>query len=273
MADRAGREGLRDGPVRLAGRRGRRRRADGPGDGPAGPAADRLDAARLRRRPAAVLRRHAVRAVAAGAARHLRGVLPAVAVHCLVADRDWSRARLAALLAPRRRPGRHRLGAGPRAAVAALAGRGRRLLGAGVRHQVGGRLPAGGVRAADLLLERGRAAVVRRPRAAAPLGARRRRAGVRQRGARRPARVRRHLDRLAGARRPVRAGPLLVAVHQYTGQGHCDGKTLRLRQPRRPRPGGPRPRSPTRRASARSPSRCGRSGTTTRTSTPSTPTS
>ena len=35
MADRARREGLRDGPVRLAGLRGRRRRADGAGDVPA----------------------------------------------------------------------------------------------------------------------------------------------------------------------------------------------------------------------------------------------
>ena len=54
---------------------GRRRLADDRGDGPAGPPDDRVDAARRRRRPAAVLRRDAVRALAARAARHLRGVL------------------------------------------------------------------------------------------------------------------------------------------------------------------------------------------------------
>ena len=46
VADRARGEDLRDGPVRLAHRLGRRRLADGAGDVPAGAAADRLDRAR-----------------------------------------------------------------------------------------------------------------------------------------------------------------------------------------------------------------------------------
>ena len=78
VADRGGRALLRDGPVRLADRLGGGRLADDPGDVPAGAAADRLDRARLRRRAAALLRRPALRAVAAGAAGHLRGVLPAL---------------------------------------------------------------------------------------------------------------------------------------------------------------------------------------------------
>ena len=45
-----GREGVRDGPVRLADRRGRRRVADGAGADPAGTPPHRLDDARLRRR-------------------------------------------------------------------------------------------------------------------------------------------------------------------------------------------------------------------------------
>ena len=45
-----------------------------------------------------MLRRPAVRALPAGAARHLRGVLPALrACTCLVNDRDWYRARMARL--------------------------------------------------------------------------------------------------------------------------------------------------------------------------------
>ena len=76
VADRAGREGVRDGPVRLADRRRRRRVADGAGADPAGTPPHRLDAARLRRGHPALLRRHAPGAVPAGAARHLPGVLP-----------------------------------------------------------------------------------------------------------------------------------------------------------------------------------------------------
>ena len=74
----AGRERLRDGPVRLAGRLGRRRLADGAGDDPARAPGHPLHPARPGRRAADVLRRPAARALPAGAARHLPGVLRAV---------------------------------------------------------------------------------------------------------------------------------------------------------------------------------------------------
>ena len=77
VADRARRAALRLRAVRVAGRQRGRRHAHGAGHGPAGAAADRLDAARRRGRAAAVLRRPALRALPAGPARHLRRVLPA----------------------------------------------------------------------------------------------------------------------------------------------------------------------------------------------------
>ena len=78
------------------------------------------------------------------------------AVACLVADRDWYRARMAGWL-PAQVPTR-RLGPGAGAAVPAVAAGRRRLLGAGRRHQVDGALPAGGVRRAGLAVERRRPA-------------------------------------------------------------------------------------------------------------------
>ena len=158
-----GEQPLRHRPVRLAGRQRGRRHADGAGDGPAGPPAHRLDAAGLHRRAAALLRRPALRAVAAGAARHLPGVLPA----------------LRGLL-PGRRPGLGPapdgaagadrlphdglgLGAGARAALAARGGwRPGCASGLAVRHQVERAGPARGVRAAGVGLGRRRPPVARR---------------------------------------------------------------------------------------------------------------
>ena len=178
---------------------------------PAGPPADRLDAARRGRRAAALLRRPAVRALPARAARHLRGVL-----HPAARCTAWS--PTATGTAPGWPGSSSPTAAGHRRAPGPVRGllcrpwllAGRRLLGAGVRHQVGGALPAGGVRAAALALERRRPALVRRPRRAAAVGrsptASRRSSASSLVGLRR---LRRHLDRLAGARPRVRGGPVL----------------------------------------------------------------
>ena len=75
------------------------------------------------------------------------------AVHCLVLDRDWYRARMARLVPGQIQDG---LGTGPGAAVPPVAARLRRLLGPGLRQQVGGRLPAGRLRGPRGRLVRGR---------------------------------------------------------------------------------------------------------------------
>ena len=272
VADRAGREGVRDGPVRLADRRGRRRLADGAGDVPAGPPADRLDRAGLRRRAAAELRRPAVRAVPAGAARHLPGVLHAL------------RRSL-----PRRRPGLVPRPAGPAGARTrsptpasgarcgrllfrpVAAGR-RRLLGAGARHQVeavyplrrsacwsGCGAPAPGARSASAGRCCGRCVADGVPAFVHLVLV-----GVR--------RLRRDLDRLAGARPRVREAPLRPrSTPSSPDSRHCKDDSPPTTSTTR-RAGRPRA-SPTPAASARSSSRCGRCGTTTATSTRSTPTS
>ena len=122
------------------------------------------------------------------------------AVSCLVADRDWYRAKMARLVPEQvDRPGVVRPGAA--AAVPALAAGQRHLLGAGDRHQVDGDLPAGGVRRHGLAVERRRAAVVRRALGDAALDRHRRRPGVRPPRRHRRDRLHRDLDRLAGARR------------------------------------------------------------------------
>ena len=226
VADRAGREGVRDGPVRLADRRGRGRLADGAGDVPAGPPDDRLDRARPGRRAAAQPRRPAVRAVPAGAARHLPGVL-----HPLRGLVPGRRPRLvprqagAAGARPDRRPGVVRPGAG--AAVPALAAGQRRLLGAGDRHQVDRALPAGGVRDHGLAVERRRPAVVRRALGDAALDRHRRRPGVRPPRRHRRDRLHRDVDRLAGPRPRVREVAVVHAVHPVH-----QGTALHLRQGR-----------------------------------------
>ena len=116
-----GEAAVRDGPVRVADRHGGGRHADGAGDGPAGAPADRVDAAGLRGRTAAVLRRPAVRAVAAGAARRLPGVLPAVRGG-LPGRRPRLGPRPAGPAGARRTSRwRPRLGPGPGAAVAPVA--------------------------------------------------------------------------------------------------------------------------------------------------------
>ena len=248
-----GRGGLRDDPVRLAGRLRRRRHADGDGDDPAGPPAHRLHAARLRRGLLLCFDGLRVRAVPAGPARHLPGVLPAL--------RRRLPGRRPGLGTAAARPARARrlprdglgLGPGPRAALAALAARRRRVLRAGLRHEVERGLPAGGLRDPGVAVGRRRPPGDRGAAAAAALAGRRRAAGLRLPRPGRPRRVRRELDRLAAARRRLREGALGHAVRPLLGQ---------------------LPASTTRTASSPScGSRCGRCGTTTTTSTPSTPSS
>ena len=115
------------------------------------------------------------------------------------------------------------------------------MLGTGVRHQVGGGLPAGRLRAAGLVWSAG---------ARRSFGVRCRAAlrsvvvdGIPafvQRRAGRADRLRRHLDRLAAARRQVREGPLLDAVHASTParplrrQERTSPTTTRQQRPRWP---------------------------------------
>ena len=137
---------------------------------PAGAPAHRLDAARLRRRAAAVLRRPALGAVPAGAARHLPGVL-----HALRACTAWSptgtgpapgwRASATDRSAPGWGPVRGLLFR-PWLALAGRVVRARR------RHQVDRALPAGRVRRPGLAVERRGAAELRGPLAGAEVGAR-----------------------------------------------------------------------------------------------------
>ena len=260
VADRAGREGVRDGPVRLAGLRGGGRLADDPGDVPLRPAGHRLHPARLRRRAAAQPRRPAPGAVAAGAARHLPGVLPA-----LRRALPGRRPRLAAAPAgrdrrPRRHGARHRcpaLGPGAATPLPALAGRRRRLLRARRGHEVGRALPPRGVRDPGVGLERRRPTVLRGAVAGAPLGAHRRRPGLR---------VTWSAWASSSTSSPGPAGWCTPGSTRSTAPRPSTRRTTAASS-------GRPPPSPTPTASARSSSRCGRSGTTTRTSTSSTPSS
>ena len=82
------------------------------------------------------------------------------AVSCMVADRDWVRARMARAV-----PTGTRLVAGvvgAAAAVAAVAAGHGGVLGAGHRHQVVGAVPAGRLRPADVGLGLGRPPLLRR---------------------------------------------------------------------------------------------------------------
>ena len=83
------------------------------------------------------------------------------AVSCMVADRDWVRARMAARTS---RPGAmlRPESVGSAAAVAPVAAGHRGLLGPRDRHQVVGAVPAGGLRAADVGLGRRGAPLLRR---------------------------------------------------------------------------------------------------------------
>ena len=178
VADRAGREG-RSGWTPFGWRVASAvvGLADGPGDDPARPPAHRLDAARAAS-PACCCASTACSSCCRGwpcSTSSWRSSCCA-RVHCLVADRDWYRARLAG---SSRRVTGDALGPGARAAVRPW------LLAAGVcwglacGTQVGGALPAGGLRPAGRGLVRRRPALVRRPPAAAAVGRRRRAAGVR----------------------------------------------------------------------------------------------
>ena len=114
----------------------------------------------LRGRADPELRRPGVRAVPAGPARHLRGVLAALRRVLPGADRDWYRARMADRVDGQVEGD----GWGP---VRALLFRpwllvSGHLLGAGLRQQVGGDLPAGRVRPARCRLVRGCAEILRR---------------------------------------------------------------------------------------------------------------
>ncbi len=108
VADRAGREDLRLHPARLARRTGHRRDAADPGDDPLRTTPHRLDAARLRRGLLVcfdglelVLSRLALLDI-------FVAFFLLCAVHCLVLDRDWYRARMASLV-----PGQIQTGWGP----------------------------------------------------------------------------------------------------------------------------------------------------------------
>ena len=118
---------------------------------PAGPPAHRLDPARRGGGPAAVLRRPALRALAASPC----WTSSWRSSSCSPCTATWPTATGTAPGSPASldRDGGHvtaGTGPRPRPALAALAGRGRCQLGAGVRHQVGGGLPARGLRAADV---------------------------------------------------------------------------------------------------------------------------
>ena len=252
MADRRRREGLRHGPVRLADGLGRRRRADGAGDVPLRAPGHRLDRARPGRRAAA---------------------RPSTACSWCCpgwpcSTSSWRSSSCSACTGRRSRPVQRRLARPPRRPDELgrsarwrawwrpwlLAGR--RRFGLAVRHQVDG------------------ASTRSRPSACWP-------------GCGAPAPAARSASagrccksvvarRRPGLRRSWSWSRLVVYVATWTGWlMHADEYEERVPQhavharTAAARRGRPRPsRTPT--GSARSPSRCGRSGTTTRTSTPST---
>ena len=146
------------------------------------------------------------------------------AVHCMVADRDWYRARMARLVPA---PVEDAADWGP---VRGLLFR-PWLLAAGISCglAIGTKWTAAYALAAFGLLvwfwSAGRAA----PSASGgrcSLRGRRRPPGVRVPRPGRVRRVRRHLDRLADPRRQVRGAPLLHAVHEVHRLGHCDGESF-----------------------------------------------
>ena len=242
-------------PVRLAGRRGRRRRADGAGDVPARPPDDRLDRCSAAS-PGCCSASTACTSCCPGSrcstsswrSSCLRGALPG------------RRPRLGPRPArpPWSRPAARGLGAGgpllfrpwllaagvvfglaigtkwtalfPLAAFGLLVW----LLDAGARRSFGVRWPLLQVRVVD------GAPRVRPPRAG------------------RPRRLRRHLDRLADARRRVRGGTSRTRSTRHVLAEASSGTTRHRAR---------------RRGLGEVASRCARCGTTTRTSTPSTPTS
>ena len=134
------------------------------------------------------------------------------AVHCLVLDRDWYRARMADHVPVQIADAR---AWGPVRALLfrpVAAGLGH-LLGPGARQQVGGGLPARRVRAAGGGVVRRRAPLVRGEPGPGQGAGRRRHPRVRAPRRGRVRRLRRHLDRLADALQPVRAVPRRHAVH------------------------------------------------------------
>ncbi len=158
-------------------------------------------------------------------------------VACLVNDRDWFRARLARFW---RRTGCER-GFGPvrrRAAppVAAASAGCRFGLAVGTKWTALFPLAAFGLLAWAWSCGARRSFGVRL--AGAPLGAGRRRPGVRPARRRRLRRLRRHLDRLAGARARVRGPPVLDPVHPLRPPGGLQGGL------RAATTGGPRPTEP-----------------------------
>ena len=148
------------------------------------------------------------------------------AVSCLVADRDWYRAKMARLV-PDQVADPSSYGPGAGAAVPALAAGQRHLLGAGDRHQVDRDLPAGGVRDHGLAVGRWSAPVVRRALGDAALDRHRRGPGVRPPRRHRRDRLHRDVDRLADPRRRVREVAVVHAVHPVH-----QGTALHLRQGR-----------------------------------------
>ena len=144
-------------------------------------------------------------------------------VHCVVADRQWLRDRLAA--------------GGVPAVVASVAAPRRRQLRPGVRHEVVGGLHARRLRPARVAVERRRPPGLRPAAAAAALGLPRRRPGVRRAGRRRAGDVRRVVDGLADARRRLRAGPQQHPVHDVRRRhAVADRERARRRGPRRGHP-------------------------------------
>ncbi|CAA9404846.1 MAG: Protein-O-mannosyltransferase, partial [uncultured Nocardioides sp.] len=200
VADRAGDQGVRDGPLRLADRLRRRRGADGAGDVPVRTARDQLDVRRPRRRLRAGVRRSPPRAVPPRPARHLPGVLPPL--------RGALRGRRPAVAAgPAGR--RHQS-----CLVASVAGRGGRELRPRRRDQVVRPPGPGRLRPPGVAVERRRTPRLRRARPAAALGPPRRRARLPRPGRGRLGRLRGVVDRVADARRGLRAGLQQHAVHR-----------------------------------------------------------
>ncbi len=147
------------------------------------------------------------------------------AVHCLVLDRDWYRARMASLVPEQIRLG---LGADQGPALPPVAAGLRRLLGTRLRQQVGGDLPARRLRPAGGRVVRRSAPLVRRQLGRRQGARGRRRPGVLPPRARRAGRLHRHLDGVADALQPVRRVPLRHPVHALRVRvGRTAGRTSR----------------------------------------------
>ena len=249
VADRAGRERLRDGPVRLADRLGRRGRADGAGDDPPRAPGHPLHDARPRRGAADVLRRPAPGAVPAGPAGPVRRLL-----HALRRQLHGRRPRLGPRADGAVRADGHAALAGVVGAVAAVAavaaGHGC-VLGTGRRHEVVGAVPAGRLRPADVGLGLRRAPLLRRTRCGVEVSPDRRGAGpgLRRAGATRWSTWPPGRDGCCTP--PSTSGPSPTPSTAPTGATTCGWM-----------PGASSPSCG---------SRCARCGTTTTTSMPSTP--